>query len=76
MADSNIPAATAAALIVAEWKRRYAAHVMEKAGWNERAAMRAAEGGYELHQHTPEADLPNPEDEADEEMSHWEDDGE
>ena len=67
-----------------EWKRRYAARIMEKAGWPERAAIAAAQAGadwYEECEHQEcernggtEFSWKSPELEADEEMSSWTDD--
>lgn len=72
-----------------EWQRRYAARIMECAGWPERAAIEAARVGAEEHERYerqagnavswiggPVGRLETPEEQADEEMSNWEDDGE
>lgn len=72
-----------------EWVRRYAARIMEKAAWAEDAATMAAEAGAEEYERDERAagdavvwwGGPNgahntPEDQADEEMSYWTDDGE
>ena len=34
----------------AEWQRRYAARIMERAGWDECPAIAAAEAGAEAHE--------------------------
>lgn len=70
-----------------EWKRRYAARVMEGAGWDEMAAMKAAEVGADEYEESeracgndvvwwggPSGATNTPEDVADEEMSYWTDD--
>jgi len=73
-----------------EWQRRYAARIMERAGWPEHAAMDAARVGaeeYERDEHAAGNAVvwrgvsagvlgDTPEDLADEEMSYWDDDGE
>mgnify|MGYP000650359195 CR=1 FL=1 len=72
-----------------EWERRYAARIMERAGWPEHAAIGASKVGSEEYE-AQERDCGNavvwwggpsgtnntPEDQADEEMSYWENDGE
>jgi hypothetical protein len=67
------------ALAREEWKRRYAARIMDRAGWAERTAMLAAEAGAEMFEADPlRCGKPvvweQPEEEADEEMSCWSDD--
>ena len=70
-----------------EWKRRYAARIMERAGWDELAAMKAAELGADEYEESesacgidvvwwggPSGATNTPEDVADEEMSYWTDD--
>lgn len=72
-----------------EWQRRYAARIMEKAGWPEHAAIEAGKVGAEEYERNERAAgnavtwhgadtgmLDSPEECADEEMSYWEDDGE
>jgi len=63
-----------------EWIKRYAERVQKMAGWNEDAARNAAEAGAEVFEDNERAAgnalaWENPEDEADEEMSCWSDDG-
>lgn len=71
-----------------EWMRRYAARIMEVAGWNEHAAIDAGRVGAEEHERNeraagnavawlggPVGKFDTPEEQADEEMSNWEDDG-
>ncbi len=73
----------------AEWERRYAARIMERAGWTAEQAAEAARVGadeYERNeraarnvvawQDKSEYGANSPEDDADEEMSYWTDDGE
>jgi len=73
----------------AEWERRYAARIRQRAGWTEEEAAEAARVGadeYERNERAAHnvvtwqdktvAGANSPEDEADEEMSYWEDDGE
>jgi hypothetical protein len=73
-----------------EWQRRYAARIMERAGWPEHAAIEAARVGAEEYERNERAagnavvwlgvsaggPWDTPEDLADEEMSYWDDDGE
>ena len=72
-----------------EWKRRYAARIMERAGWDECPAIAASEAGAEAYEEQergcgnaviwwggPSGANNTPEDEADDEMSYWTDDGE
>lgn len=73
-----------------EWQRRYAARIMERAGWPEHAAIEASRVGAEEYERNERAagnavvwlgvsaggPWDTPEDCADEEMSYWEDDGE
>ena len=73
-----------------EWQRRYAARIMERAGWPEHAAIEAGRVGAEEYERSERAagnavvwlgvsaggPWDTPEDLADEEMSYWEDDGE
>ena len=64
-------------LDIAEWKRRYAAHIMKVASWPEVAAMQNAEAAAaELKECGMFEGFENdPEEAADEEMSNWDDDG-
>jgi hypothetical protein len=71
--------ATTEALTRDEWSRRFAARIMEVAGWDERAAMRcAAEAANQHESNEREAgdtvDWLDPEEYADVEMSYWDDD--
>jgi hypothetical protein len=72
-----------------EWQRRYAARIMERAGWPEHAAIEAARVGAEEYERNeraagnavtwlggPSGTFATPEEQADEEMSYWADDGE
>ena len=72
-----------------EWQRRYAARIMKRAGWPEHAAIDAAKVGAEWYEEQerscgnavvwrggPSGADNSPEDQADEEMSYWTDDGE
>jgi hypothetical protein len=72
-----------------EWERRYAARIMERAGWPEHAAISASRAGSEAYAESerdcgnvvvgwggPSGSNTTPEDEADEEMNYWTDDGE
>ena len=72
-----------------EWERRYAARIMERAGWPEHAAIAASKAGSEAYEEKergcgnavvwwggPSGADNTPEDQADEEMSYWTDDGE
>ena len=72
-----------------EWERRYAARIMEQAGWPEHAAIKASKIGSEEYERQergcgnavvwwggPNGANNTPEAEADEEMSYWTDDGE
>lgn len=72
-----------------EWVRRYAARVQQVAGWTPDEAMEAARVGAEEYERNeraaqnevvwwggPSGATNTPEDEADEEMSYWDDDGE
>lgn len=74
--------AHAAALSAEEWKRRYAARVMEVSGMLEHQAIEVARVGRELYDEEvreygqDSADVwGGPEDLADQEMSCWDDDG-
>ena len=61
-----------------EWKRRYAARMMLMTDAPERAAIEAAEAGFEYATEAWgkfSAEWEGPENAADEEMSYWEDDG-
>lgn len=71
-----------------EWERRYAARIMERAGWPEHAAIEAGRVGAEEFERNereagnavvwrgaPVGRFETPEEQADEEMSYWEDDG-
>ena len=71
-----------------EWERRYAARIMERSGWPEHAAIEAGRVGAEEYERNerkagnavvwlgaPVGRLETPEEQADEEMSYWEDDG-
>lgn len=64
-----------------EWMRRYAARVMERAGWEEHQAIHASRAAAEAFKQD-ELAVGNalaweaPEEAADEEMSNWTDDGE
>jgi hypothetical protein len=62
----------------AEWKRRYAARLMERGGMNEWAAIQCARDAYQEARSDTDADgsFIGPEDAADEEMSYWTNDGE
>lgn len=62
-------------LDLAEWKRRYAAHIMKVAEWPEVAAIQNAEAAAEELNGIWEDFENNPEGAADAEMSHWEHDG-
>lgn len=71
-----------------EWERRYAARIMERAGWPEHAAIDAGRVGAEEYERG-EREAGNvvvwsgiatgffssPEECADEEMTYWDDDG-
>ena len=73
-----------------EWERRYAARIMERAGWPEHAAISASKAGSEACEEQERgcgnaviwwggpsgAADDTPEEAADEEMSCWTDDGE
>jgi hypothetical protein len=64
-----------------EWTHRYAARVMERAGWVEYQAIYAARTGAEVFEQDERAagnavTWEDPEGMADEEMSNWTDDGE
>lgn len=72
-----------------EWERRYAARIRQRAGWSEEEAAEAARVGADEYERNERAahNVPtfysqtgrganSPEDEADEEMSYWDDDGE
>jgi hypothetical protein len=67
-------------ITTSEWKRRYAARLMERGGMPEVPAMQCAEAGYEsaLEDFSAGMDdgLMDPIEAADEEMSCWEHDGE
>lgn len=68
------------ALTREEWSRRFAARIMEIAGWDERAAMRCAAEAADQHEQNERevgdtVDWLDPEEEADVEMSYWTDDG-
>ena len=71
-----------------EWERRYAARIMERADWPEHAAIEAARVGADEHERNeraagnavvwlggPRGTFDTPEEQADEEMSYWDDDG-
>lgn len=71
----------------AEWERRYAARIMERADWPEHAAIEAARVGAEEYERGereygnivlwiggPIGGLDTPEENADEEMSYWDND--
>jgi hypothetical protein len=73
----------------AEWEARYAAQVRKRAGWTHEEAAECARVGAETYEEQersfgnevmwwggPSGALNTPEDEADEEMSYWDDDGE
>lgn len=63
----------------AEWKRRYAACLMERGGMSDRPAIACAEDAYRMAVEDYSANmgdgLIDPEEAADEEMSNWENDG-
>lgn len=72
----------------AEWERRYAARIMERADWPEHAAIEAGRVGAEEYERNereagnvvlwiggPMGMSDTPEQQADEEMSCWDDDG-
>jgi ribose 1,5-bisphosphokinase PhnN len=66
-----------------EWKRRYAARIMERADWPEMAAIDASEVAAQEFERMERAagnaidwNAECPEWAADEEMSYWENDGE
>jgi hypothetical protein len=67
-----------------EWIDRYAKRIMDRAGWSAEEARRAAEVGadeYERYERAANNALvwgspTSPEDDADDEMSYWENDGE
>ena len=54
-----------------EWSRRYAARIAAVAGWDQASADAAAEAVPDEYI----GDYDSPEEAADDEMSHWEDDG-
>lgn len=62
-----------------EWMRRYADRIKEKAGWEEGDAMSAAKAAAEDHERNEleagdTVDWMDPEEDADVEMSYWDDD--
>jgi hypothetical protein len=61
-----------------EWRRRYAARLMDRGGMPERAAIECARETWQMVRDDLEADgsFIGPEDAADMEMAEWEDDGE
>lgn len=64
-----------------EWKRRYAARIMEQAEWPEVPAIQASEVAAQEYERMERAAgnaivWERPEQDADDEMSYWEDDGE
>lgn len=64
----------------AEWKRRYAARLMERGGMPEKPAIEAAADAYREavkdYGFSMDDGLIEPEEAADEEMSYWENDAE
>jgi hypothetical protein len=70
---------TVTTITTSEWKRRYAARLMERGGMPEVPAIQCAEAGYETaledFNASPSDGLMDPVEAADEEMSCWEDDG-
>lgn len=71
---------TTEALTRDEWMRRYAARVMERASWDERPAMMAAQAATESEELMAREEgravaWVDPEESADSEMSYWTDDG-
>lgn len=66
-----------------EWMRRYAARIMERAGWDDVSAIQASEIGAQEFERMECAagnaidwSVESPEDAADDEMIYWEHDGE
>lgn len=57
------------------WLQRYAARMIERGGLDADTARSAAEAGYEAAIESGD-ELNAPEEDADEEMSYWTDDGE
>lgn len=58
-----------------EWLNRYAARIVDRAGWDKDSAMACAVAGYEAELECGDFSE-TPEDMADEEMSYFTDDGE
>lgn len=72
-----------------QWEKRYSKRIMDCAGWDQESADQAASAGAEQHSMNeraagnsvawyggPRGLSLTPEEQADEEMSYWEDDGE
>lgn len=62
-----------------EWKRRYAARISERSGWSAEDAAECAEIGAECYEQNERGagnavEWSCSEEEADEEMSYWDDD--
>ncbi len=60
-----------------EWTARYAARVVNRAGWTHEEAQEAARVGAEVYENNAAGNAlawEDPEAEADEEMSYWTDD--
>lgn len=74
MTDSQPVALAADEIPVEEWKRRFAARIMDVAKWPEWPAMQAADAAADFDDMMEEYHH-DPEGAADEEMSNWGDDG-
>lgn len=59
-----------------EWTRRFADRIKEYAGWNEVEAMACAEASAEVNLQNNGDEWFDPEDDADVEMSYFDNDGE
>jgi hypothetical protein len=59
-----------------EWQRRYAAHLMDKGGMSQNHAIECAEAAGDQNFRNNGDEWLDPEDDADVEMSYWDDDGE
>lgn len=58
-----------------EWTKRFAAHIVSRAGWDEKSARECADTAAQENFQCNGDEWLDPEDDADVEMSYWDDDG-
>lgn len=71
VADHRIKLNAVTGLSPEEWKWRYAAQIVERAGWDQASADAAAEAALRTLDLDGYIERRSPEDEADEEISYW-----